>query len=440
MKLTRRHFIQSIGAVSATVSAPMSFSAIAEDAEDYKALVCVFLNGGNDFFHQVLPMDSTNYNKYASSRKGIAVSRQSLLPIDIRDKNDVEFGLHKSLKPLMPIFQKGKVSLAMNVGPLLEPTQKEDIVSGKAELPPYLFAHNKQQEVWQHSWQGDRYSGQGWLGMSMDVLMRDMSGIPNSFYTGPNTLLDSFHSDKMFVNKNGFEELQALTSDVIRTSYETMATQHYDSPLVAGYADMVKQAVDAQQQMEPIIASIPQDKRIPASNLGSQLRAIKQMIDAAQMLGHNRQVFYVSIGGFDTHDNQVRRQDELMKEFSEAIAGFYTALDAEGLTDNVMTFTMSEFGRSMHDNARKGSDHGWGGGQFIFGGNTAGKQCFGTYPDFIRNGQDDNGDGRLIPSISHEQYAAHMVKWLGLNNSALNTVFPTLAKFGGPMRADSVAS
>lgn len=125
---------------------------------------------------------------------------------------------------------------------------------------------------------------------------------------------------------------------------------------MAGYAEVVQEAISAQQQMEPICTSIPQDKRIPSSDLGSQLRAIKQMIDGAQELGHNRQVFYVGIGGYDTHDNQVRRQDALMKDFAEAIAGLYKALEEDGLGDQVLTFTMSEFGRTMHDNARKGTD------------------------------------------------------------------------------------
>ncbi|MGF1766414.1 DUF1501 domain-containing protein [Enterovibrio makurazakiensis] len=439
MKLTRRHFIKTVGAASAAASAPFSFSTYAENADDYKALVCVFLNGGNDFFHQVLPLDSSNYNKFASSRKGIAVPQQSVLPTHIVDNHGVGYGVHKALKPLIPLLEKGKATFAVNVGPLLEPTNKNDIVSGQASLPPYLFAHNKQQEVWQHSWFGDHYGDHGWLGMSMDVIADEMSSMPNCFYSGPNTLLDGFSNDTMFLNRNGFEELHALTSAVVRPSYESMATQHYDSPLVAGYAEMVKQAMSAQEQMAPVVDSIPQDTRIPASGLGSQLRAVKQMIEAAQMLGHNRQVFYVSIGGFDTHDNQVNRQDELMKEFSEAIAGFYEALEAEELTDNVMTFTMSEFGRSMHDNARQGTDHGWGGGQYIFGGHTHGGHCFGHYPDFTRNGQDDNGDGRLIPAIAHEQYAAYMVQWLGLSNGALNTVFPSLSALGGPMKVQGLS-
>lgn len=433
MKLTRRQFVKSLGAAGATAAAPLSFSTKASQVDDYKALICIFFDGGNDFFHQVVPMDSEYYGHYAAVRQGIAVKKSQLMPLTLRDQNGIPLGLHKSLAPIKPLFDRGMANVALNVGPLLAPTTKDDIVARRAELPPYLFAHNKQQEVWQHSWMGDEYSEQGWLGMTMDVLMKQFSALPNSFYTGPNTLLDSYDTDKVFVNKNGFEELKALTGAAIRSSYETLANQPYDSPLMAGYAEVVQEAISAQQQMEPICTSIPQDKRIPSSDLGSQLRAIKQMIDGAQELGHNRQVFYVGIGGYDTHDNQVRRQDALMKDFAEAIAGLYKALEEDGLGDQVLTFTMSEFGRTMHDNARKGTDHGWGGGQYIFGSQIAQGECFGAFPDFKRNGKDDNGDGRLIPTISHEQYAAHMVQWFGLRPAGVHTVFPSLAKFGGPM-------
>ncbi|MGF1864986.1 DUF1501 domain-containing protein [Enterovibrio norvegicus] len=439
MKLTRRDFIKSAGIAGAAAAAPMSFSLQARGVEDYKALICIFMNGGNDFFHQVLPLDSENFNKFNASRQGIAVPRSHVMPLNIKDKNGVQFGLNKSMRALMPLFEKNQANVVMNVGALLAPTSKEDLESGRAELPPYLFAHNKQQEVWQHSWMGEAYSQHGWLGMSMDVMARSMADMPNCFYTGPNSILNSYSTDSMFVNKNGFQELQALSSAVIRSSYESMANQHYHSPLVAGYANVVQQAVSAQKQMEPIVEGIPMDDRIPTSNLGTQLRGIKQMIDAAQVLGHNRQVFYVSIGGFDTHDNQVRRQDDLMKEFSEAVAGLYAALEEDGLSENVLTCSLSEFGRTMHDNARKGTDHGWGGGQFMFGGPTHGGECCGEYPDFTRGGKDDNGEGRIIPKIAHEQYAAYMVKWLGLGNGALNTVFPTLPKFGGPIQMGLVS-
>lgn len=433
MKLTRRHFIQSLGAASATTAVPLSFSVRANGAEDYKALICVFLAGGNDFFHQVIPLDNTNYKKYASSRQGIAVSRDRVQPLPIQDVNGVQFGLHKAMAPLMPLFEQGKANIALNVGPLLAPVTRRDAESGRAELPPFLFAHNKQQEVWQRSWMGDKYSENGWLGMSMDLLSRSYGGLPNAFHTGPTSLLDAYDAEKIFVNKDGFESLRMLKNAAMRSSYEASANQYYDSPLAAGYAEIIKQAMYAQDQMGPVTDAISMDTRVPGTNLGMQLRAVRQMIEGASLLGHNRQVFYISMGGFDTHDNQERRQNELMNEFAEAIVGLYGSLEEDGLSDKVLTCTLSEFGRAMHDNSRNGTDHGWGGGHFLFGGGIDKGTCYGTYPDFTRGGEDDNGEGRLIPKIAHEQYAAYMVQWLGLNDSALNTVFPSLSRFGGPM-------
>ncbi|PKF49204.1 DUF1501 domain-containing protein [Enterovibrio nigricans] len=230
-----------------------------------------------------------------------------------------------------------------------------------------------------------------------------------------------------------FESLKGLTSPAMRNTYQAIASEAYRSPLVKSYANVVAEAITAQKQMAKIVSRYPMDNRIPKSNLGRQFRAIKQMMDAAPMFGHNRQVFYLAVGGYDTHDNQISRQDKLMKEFSEAVAGFYYALEEDGTADHVMTGTLSEFGRTLHDNSRKGTDHGWGGGQFIFGGGDSGA-CFGEYPAFKRNGPNDNGDGRLIPTTSHEQYAAYMVKWLGLSNAGVSTIFPTLEGVGGVMK------
>lgn len=434
MSLSRRQFLKSVGMAGAAAATPLSFSAKAAGVQDYKALVCIFLNGGNDFFHQVVATDDKHYKAFAAQRQALAPKHNELLPLALTDKYGVTLGLHSALKPLKPLFDRGSANVVLNVGPLLAPTNKDDIVNGRAKLPPYLFAHNKQQDVWQHSWMGDEYAEQGWMGMSMDVLMQQMSGLPNSFYTGPNTLLDGFNSDKIYVNKNGFVQLKAMKSKVLNSSYAAMANQGYESPLVAGYAEVMQQAIFAQHKMEPISNAIPFDSRIPGTDFGAQLRAIKQMIDGAKALGHNRQVFYVVMNGFDTHDNQVFRQSSLMQEFAEGIAGFYNALDADGLSDKVLTFTLSEFGRTMHDNARNGTDHGWGGGQYMFGPQVANGKCFGEYPDFTRNSIDDNGDGRLIPTLSHEAYAAYMVQWFGMKPAGIQSVFPLLAKFDGPMK------
>ncbi|MDD1783676.1 DUF1501 domain-containing protein [Enterovibrio sp. ZSDZ35] len=430
MTLSRRQFMTAMGATSTAALVPASFSAYASEAEDYRALVCVFLKGGNDFFHQVVPLNTEHHQDYANSRQKLAVPKARLLKTGMRDSQGIALGLHQSLKPLLPLFQQGKASLVLNVGPMIAPITPLDIESGKALLPPNLFAHNKQQEAWQHSWLGETYSKAGWLGMTADVLMDEMGGMPSSFFTGANSLLDGHSNRTMYVNKNGFQSLKGLTSPAMRHTYQAIAGASYTSPLAKSYANVVAEAITAQKQMAKVVSSYPLDNRIPKSNLGRQFRAIKQMMDAAPMFGHNRQVFYLAVGGYDTHDNQISRQDKLMKEFSEAVAGFYHALEEDGTADHVMTGTLSEFGRTLHDNSRKGTDHGWGGGQFIFGGGLRGK-CIGEYPAFKRNGPDDNGDGRLIPKISHEQYAAYMVKWLGLSEQGVNTIFPRLSQFGG---------
>ncbi|WP_232313244.1 DUF1501 domain-containing protein [Enterovibrio coralii] len=181
MTLNRRDFIKSLGAASATAMVPASFSTFASDADDYKALVCVFLKGGNDFFHQVVPLNNAQYQDYAKVRQQLAVPKARLLQTGIQDEQGIELGLHQSMKSLLPLLKRGKADLVLNVGPLTQPTTRAGISSGNAVLPPNLFAHNKQQETWQHCWQGDDYSKTGWLGMTADVLMDELGACRIAF-------------------------------------------------------------------------------------------------------------------------------------------------------------------------------------------------------------------------------------------------------------------
>ncbi|CZF78640.1 hypothetical protein GCE9029_00966 [Grimontia celer] len=473
MKVTRRSFVRGVTATGLAAMVPnISFkvnaSTINRSDSGHKALVCIFLKGGNDFFHQVVParIDGENniYTKYTYKRSAFLPKEEGTdtPTIDglywdakLKDGNGEAISIHNDMSELEELFQSGNANVVLNVGTLLQKTDKENL-SG-AKLPNNLFAHNKQQEAWQRSFQnkeGDQ-SKLGWLGSALDAIQDSSEGfISNNFYAGPHELMDSNKTEALYLSKTGFNPLR-LSFGRMGTYYQNIYSIDYTrnssmipvsrpSPLTSAYANAMKKAHFYSGELQPIFSpdGTPADTSISyksgntESNFALQLRAVRQMIEAKDDLGGNhgtRQVFFVELGGFDTHADQEIRQSELMKEFSTVIKLFYESLGSDH--QDVMTCTLSEFGRTMHTNDRDGTDHGWGGGQFIFGPNVAEtisddsdfRRCFGNYPDYEDNSDDDNGEGRLIPQISHEEYAAYMLDWLGLEADQIEDVFPLLA-------------
>ncbi|PMN94204.1 DUF1501 domain-containing protein [Enterovibrio norvegicus] len=492
MKVTRRKFIQGAGSIGISALVPsLSFNVHASECEmGYKALVCVFFKGGNDFFHQVVPEDKND--SYYTTRSSIATDES--WSSGLKDQSGNLINIHQKLKPLDSLFNNKNANLVLNVGTLLKETNREqhdnpadfiipvgdnlserDILEANPNslvLPKNLFAHNKQQEIWQRSFKNHlgENSELGWLGEALDELQDPIESrtISNSFYTGSNELLDSNNAPPFSVNRNGFDSMLITNQVITKEHYDNISgfdylsvTSNKDedgslSPLSSAYANVMKEASYYSEDLHDLFGRPTSDKNpkheintniktdtVPKTDaFEKQIREVRRIIDAkcsVSVQSATRQVFFVELEGFDTHSDQKDRQEQLMIDFASVIASFYTELGSDA--DSVMTCTLSEFGRTMHTNARGGTDHGWGGGQFMFGpssavglSNSTDNMCFGSYPDFKildENGlpiinEDDNGDGRLIPKISHEQYAAHMLHWLGLNDDQINNVFPLL--------------
>ncbi|PML77363.1 DUF1501 domain-containing protein [Enterovibrio norvegicus] len=491
MKVTRRNFIQGAGAIGISAFVPsLSFNVHASESDmGYKALVCVFFKGGNDFFHQVVPEDKNN--SYYTTRSSIATDES--WSSGLKDQSGNLINVHQKLKPLDGLFNNRNANLVLNVGTLLKETNREqhdnpadfiipvgdnlserDILEANPNslvLPKNLFAHNKQQEIWQRSFKNHlgEHSELGWLGEALGELQPPnvSKKISNSFYTASNELLDSDNIPPFSVNRNGFDSMLITNQAITKEHYDNISGFNYLSvngedrslsPLSTAYSNVMKEASRYSKDLHELFGRPTSDKTplyeintniktdtVPKTDaFEKQIREVKRIIDAkasASLSDQNktRQVFFVELEGFDTHSDQIDRQEQLMIDFASVIASFYTELGGDA--DCVMTCTLSEFGRTMHTNARGGTDHGWGGGQFMFGpssavglSNSTDNRCFGSYPDFKildENGlpiinEDDNGDGRLIPKISHEQYAAHMLHWLELNDDQINNVFPLL--------------
>ena len=450
MNASRRAFLQRASALSvAGVAAPwaLNLAAMAEasaaTATDYKAIVCVFLYGGNDYGNTLVPYDAPNYNAYLQLRPTLAYARASLdstvltptvVPTDINGVAH-QYALAPELAPLLPIFNTGRMGVVLNVGTLIQPTTKLQYTNKTVPLPPKLFSHNDQQSVWQSS--APEGATSGWGGRMGDLFQ---SGNGNATFTCVNVSGNAVYvagkaAVQYQVSTNGSVPLAGLKSPLFGSSacsdaLRTLVSEPRPHLFESEYNRVSKRSIDADGVLTSALASAPAiTTPFPASNnLGDQLKMVARMISSASAVGAKRQVFFVSLGGFDNHDGLLTDHPPLLTAVADAMAAFYNTTVELGVASQVTTFTASDFGRTLSGN-NDGSDHGWGSMHFVLGGAVNGKRFYGTAPVVANNGPDDVGQGRLLPTTSVDQYGATLGKWLGLSDSDLVTVLPNLANY-----------
>jgi uncharacterized protein (DUF1501 family) len=466
---TRRRFIgQSCAAVGftgmasalaslrATVAAADVPSGPSEPARagavpsDYKALVCVFLSGGNDASNVIIPRDS-GYTAYQSARAALAIPQSSLLPLTQRSSPDGRlWGLHPSLSGLHQLFSAGRVALLANVGTLVEPTTRSQYNARAVRLPPQLFSHNDQQVQWQSS-VPDQPFRTGWGGRVAD-------------------LLDSLNTNSrasMSVTLNGFNNLQVGT-DVVQLAVQpasnsspkggpvvfnnTTGTNNaarysaqkdlfkgaHANLFASAFGSLSTDAIGTGEMLGSALASAGTlTTTFPNTSLGNQLKSIAYLISIASSLNLRRQVFFARIGGWDTHADQVETNTvigahaDLLQQVSQAMSAFYDATKELGCADKVTTFTASDFGRTFSSNG-DGTDHGWGSHHIIMGGAVNGGDIYGRMPILTINGPDDTTQGRWIPSTSVDEYSATLARWFGVSATNLSVAFPNIGRFANP--------
>lgn len=458
MKVTRREFLRhtsscigyALGA-SAFVAGVQRFSlinALAQGA-DYRALVCVFLAGGNDGNNTVVPTSTTEYDAYAAVRaaSGLAIPRDTLLPVTPRSLAS-PFGLHPSLVDLQQLWNDQKMSVVCNVGPLVQPITREEYRGG-APRPYQLFSHSDQIAQWQTAI-ADRVGATGWGGRTADRFGTHPSGFPmitalsgGLFTRGQSTSPLSIAAAPTALNQvlvlNGFGT--AADEVARRTAMDTLRTLDTDAALVGSASRTTQQALDIGRLLgqDVTLATV-----FPTTSLGNQLKQVAKVLRFNQTtpaLGLNRQIFFVQLGGFDTHQNQVGSQTSLLTEVSQAIKAFYDATVEIGLERQVTTFTLSDFGRTLQPAGNGagvvGSDHAWGNHHFVVGGAVRGGDFFGVsgpngsvFPVLQLGGPSDTDTrGRWIPTTAVEQYAATLASWYGVGGDDLSIVFPNLGRF-----------
>jgi uncharacterized protein (DUF1501 family) len=407
--------------------------AAATTLSSYKALVCVFLYGGNDANNTLIPFDTKGYANYATLRGPLALPQNSLLTLP----GLPNFALHPGLPEIQSLVNGGQAAVVANVGTLLQPTTRAQYLSGAAK-PVNLFSHPDQQEEWQNVSASGSVST-GWAGRMADVL----GDTHNAGAAIP--MITSVAGDTLFCNGTTTTPVAVSPGNVSgatcsegsactarQTAAQSLLTFNSGLSLVTADDGITSNSYKYAKTLADAFASASPLKTVfPSANgLAAQLQQIAQIIAIRSALGVDRQIFFCGIGNFDTHSTQLATQATLLAGISAAIGAFYQATQELGVANQVTTFTMSDFARTLQPNSNGGSDHGWGSHHFVVGGSVLGNRVYGAYPTLALGGPDDSGtNGRWIPSISSVQYASTLAQWFGVETSALSQVFPTLAGF-----------
>ena len=444
---SRRAFMKRAGALGLAGVAPpfvTSLAAIgaaaAATASDYKALVCVFLYGGNDYANTLPPYDQASYNQYQAARAVLAHDRAALAATVLNPATALpggrQYALHPAMAPLVPVFNAGRMAVALNVGTLVQPTTKAQYQANSVKLPPKLFSHNDQQSYFQAS--NPEGATTGWGGRIGDLFQ---SGNGSSTLTCVNTsgnavYLTGQSAVQYSVGTGGPIALinnssTLYSSATAMSTLRSMITGSSTNILANEHARITKRSLDTYTQLTGALAGAPAANfpLFPAgNNLADQMKMVARMISVSNELGAKRQVFFVSLGGFDMHDFLVRDHPTQLGLVANAMRAFYDTTAALGVADKVTTFTASDFGRTLQAND-DGSDHGWGSHHFVMGGAVNGQRFFGTPPAIGNGTPDDVGQGRLLPTISVDQYASTLASWFGVGSGQMTTVLPNMGNY-----------
>jgi uncharacterized protein (DUF1501 family) len=442
----RRAFLRSLGALSTFGLAArldllnLVAEANAQQAGDYKALVCVFMFGGNDGNNTVIPIDTGGYAQYAAVRpgsSGINLAQASLLPIQPVNLG-TPFGLHPALPELQTLFNQRKLAILANVGTLVQPITKAQYNAGIR--PDSLYSHADQQAQWQSSI-SDAASATGWGGRIADkVVSRNAaSGFPVvTSLDGTVLFTTGATTTPLTIPVTGSFALAGYNGSAVAngrlTAVQQLLALASGNVFVGGANKIGTQALQLSGTVNPILANA-NSAVAPIfaplkSSIATQFFQVAKMIEARAATGAMRQIFFVQLGSFDTHGDQLNRQQNLFADLSPALKAFYDATVALGVSARVTTFTLSDFGRTFQPASGGGTDHAWGSHHFIIGDAVNGGALYGQYPQLALGGPSDaESEGRWLPTTAVDQYGATLASWFGVASADLGTVFPNIAEF-----------
>jgi uncharacterized protein (DUF1501 family) len=452
MEISRRRFIrQAACAALGTTSIASTVwnlrainSASAQSigtGTEFRSLVCLFLYGGNDANNMIVPIDNATYNVYATARGPIALAQSTLLPLNLvtADPQGRSFGLHPNMPELQSLFNNDrKLAIMANVGTLVQPTTAAQYLNGTAKLPPQLFSHADQQVEWQTGWP-DGPRATGWGGRLADLLtsFNNVDTISMSIsLAGSNTFQVGNAVSEYQVSTRGPIGLTGFggTDGQIRyQAVQDLLNLPHQNLFEAEFAKITNRAITNNNILTGALAGVTLNTPFPAnSDLSDQLQMIAKIIAVRDALGMRRQIYFCSVGGYDTHSNELTTQNNLLTELSQCMNAFYQATKELGIADRVTLFTASDFSRTFQSNGG-GSDHAWGSHALILGDSVKGGDIYGGYPTITIGGPDDVGEGRWVPSTSVDEYSATLAKWYGVSSPTdLATVLPNIGRFANP--------
>ena len=441
--MKRRSFLLHAGALagSAALGHLGVFAAGAASANDYKALVCIFLYGGNDANNMIVPLDTAGYANYAQTRSYLALPQAQLLPLNVAGGGAPQYGLHPALPGLASLWTSGDLAIVANVGTLVQPLTKTQYLSTATAKPENLFSHIDQQHQWQASISSTSSANSGWGGRLSDQLasLNVNSSVPPMISAGGNNLFVTGAASQALVipisgsfGLNGFSNSSADAAR--RSALEQLLSVDQSVNLTQAAQAVMSGAITSSAILNPILTTT--DATLSArftgltGNFSQQLLAIAKVIEARSTLGASRQVFLATLGSFDTHTGQLDTQQTLLSELDAGLTAFHGAMADIGAGASVTSFTLSDFSRNFLPNTGGGTDHAWGSHPLVIGDAVSGGSIYGTMPTMELAGPDDASDlGRWIPTIAVDQFAATLATWFGADATALATVLPNLSAF-----------
>jgi uncharacterized protein (DUF1501 family) len=438
MGLNRRSFIKYASLAAAGNAAGLrpfgALNSLAQNAPGYKALVCIFLYGGNDANNTLIQFDTAGYGNYSTVRGPLAIPQNQLLQL----ASAPNYALNPNLPDIQALFNSNAAALVTNVGTLITPTNRTQYLAGQT-VPTNLFSHPDQQLEWQNASQSGA-TPTGWAGRIADTLNLQYNSNANV------PMITSVAGDTLFCNgasstpvsvspgNLGAGQCSEGTAECNAQSATAQALLSFSSGLTLVQADnsITSNAYSYSKTLTAAVQSItPLQTVFPAGNgLAAQLKQIAQIIQVRSALGVNRQIFFAGVGNFDTHSDQLNLQGSLLAAISPAMAAFYQATQEMGVQNNVTSFTMSDFSRTFQPNSNTGTDHAWGAHHIVLGGAVNGGKMYGTFPTLHLGGPDDSGsNGRWVPTTASVQYASTLAQWFGVTPAQLPSIFPNIGSF-----------
>ncbi|MEL6192720.1 MAG: DUF1501 domain-containing protein [Bacteroidota bacterium] len=429
--------LTNLGLMNAAAAANRS---IFHPNNEYKALVCILLHGGNDSYNMLMPRGIDEHKGYEEIRGEAAIPREEILPITALNPDGKEYGVHPNLPGIKALFDQRKLSFIANVGTLVRPTSMNDFRLGQ-HLPKRIFSHSDQQEQWQTS-MPDRDSITGWTGRMADILRYNntnqnismnisLAGM-NLYQQGASITPMAIKADGTGVTLVNGSNNMGFYESLKRQTLDNLMENTYQNILHQAYTHKIKSSKSNSFEFDAIISNTPEiSTTFPNHYFSNNLKMVARTIAARDALGVTNQTFFVQIGGFDNHGSYQQHYTR-MAEVNQALTAFYQSLVDLGVEENVVTFTISDFARTLAPNGQ-GVDHAWGGNAMVMGGAVDGGKIFGQYPDLYKNGHPlDVGRGRLIPTTSVDEYFADLALWFGASHADIDQILPNIGNFWEP--------